>query len=89
MILQSMKNEVFNSRHCVSQLSWPPVHFQNKGPRWPTPTNSNQSQPIGQWKTDQVTNMSAMFYGASSFNQPIGQWKTNHFFYNFIFIIII
>ena len=35
------------------------------------------NQPIGQWKTNQVTNMSYMFLNASSFNQPIGQWKTN------------
>ena len=27
--------------------------------------------------SNQVTDMCAMFAGASSFNQPIGQWKTN------------
>jgi hypothetical protein len=32
---------------------------------------------IGGFDTSQVTNMSGMFNGASSFNQPIGQWKTN------------
>ena len=32
---------------------------------------------IGGFDTSQVTDMSCMFYDASSFNQPIGQWKTN------------
>ena len=32
---------------------------------------------IGGFDTSQVTDMSGMFSGASSFNQPIGQWKTN------------
>ena len=32
---------------------------------------------IGGFDTSQVTKMSGMFNGASSFNQPIGQWKTN------------
>ena len=32
---------------------------------------------IGGFDTSQVTDMSGMFAGASSFNQPIGQWKTN------------
>ena len=28
------------------------------------------NQPIGGWDTSSVSNMSAMFFGASSFNQP-------------------
>ena len=32
---------------------------------------SNFNAPIDQWNTSEVTNMSCMFDGASSFNQPI------------------
>ena len=35
------------------------------------------NQPIGDWNTSAVTNMSAMFYRAQSFNQPIGDWNTS------------
>jgi surface protein len=38
---------------------------------------SSFNQPIGQWETNQVTDMSCMLYFALSFNQPIGQWETN------------
>ena len=30
------------------------------------------NQPIGDWDTSEVTDMSHMFYGATAFNQPIG-----------------
>jgi surface protein len=45
------------------------------------------NQPIGQWETNQVTDMSVMFENAESFNKPIGQWETSqvtdmrHMFY--------
>jgi surface protein len=35
------------------------------------------NQPIGDWDTSAVTNMSTMFHCASSFNQPIGNWNTS------------
>ena len=31
----------------------------------------NFNEPIDQWNTSEVTDMSGMFYHASSFNQPI------------------
>ena len=34
------------------------------------------NQPIGGWQTGKVTNVYAMFYGASAFDQPIGGWQT-------------
>ncbi|MBK9016245.1 MAG: DUF285 domain-containing protein [Saprospiraceae bacterium] len=34
------------------------------------------NQPIGDWNTANVTNMSEMFFFAASFNQPIGDWNT-------------
>ena len=36
------------------------------------------NQPIGEWNTSKVTDMSHMFGGASSFNQPIGDWDTSN-----------
>ncbi|MCS6823926.1 MAG: BspA family leucine-rich repeat surface protein [Cytophagaceae bacterium] len=33
---------------------------------------------IGNWNTQNVTNMSHMFYRAYSFNQPIGNWNTQN-----------
>ena len=36
------------------------------------------NQPIGNWNTQNVTNMYLMFSGASSFNQPIGNWNTQN-----------
>jgi surface protein len=36
------------------------------------------NQPIGNWDTSNVTNMSFMFENASSFNQPIGNWDTSN-----------
>jgi surface protein len=38
---------------------------------------SSFNQPIGQWETSQVTDMSGMFQDARSFNQSIGQWDTS------------
>jgi surface protein len=35
---------------------------------------------IGSWNTSNVTNMSSMFFGATSFNQPIGSWNTGNVF---------
>ena len=35
------------------------------------------NQPIGDWNTSSVTDMSHMFQNASSFNQPIGAWNTS------------
>jgi surface protein len=34
------------------------------------------NQPIGEWATGSVTDMSGMFESASAFNQPIGDWAT-------------
>ena len=36
----------------------------------------NGPSNIGSWNTANVTNMTAMFTGASAFNQPIGSWNT-------------
>jgi surface protein len=35
------------------------------------------NQPIGNWITSKVTNMSFMFQGASAFNQNISTWNVN------------
>ena len=35
------------------------------------------NQPIGDWDTSQVTDMSIMFGDATAFNQPIGDWDTS------------
>ena len=43
------------------------------------------NQDIGNWKTDQVTDVSFMFAGAAAFNRPItfnqktGVWETSKF----------
>jgi surface protein len=37
---------------------------------------SNFNQPIGNWNTGAVTNMTGIFNGTASFNQPIGNWNT-------------
>jgi surface protein len=36
------------------------------------------NQDIGNWNTSNVTNMQAMFYGASVFNQDIGNWDVSN-----------
>ena len=36
---------------------------------------SSFNQPLNDWRVDNVTNMSYMFFGASAFNQPLGDWK--------------
>ena len=33
-------------------------------------------QPLDNWNTASVTNMSYVFYGAASFNQPLANWNT-------------
>ena len=38
---------------------------------------SNFNEPIGDWDTSSVTDMSFMFWEASSFNQAIGTWDTS------------
>ena len=35
------------------------------------------NQPIGEWNTSSVLNMSQMFSNNSNFNQPIGDWDTS------------
>ena len=35
-------------------------------------------QPIGDWDTSKVTDMSCMFEGAKLFNQPIGNWDISN-----------
>ncbi len=35
------------------------------------------NQPIGDWNTSSVTDMSSMFSSAQVFNQPIGDWDTS------------
>jgi surface protein len=35
------------------------------------------NQPIGEWDTSKVTDMSLMFYKAQAFNQDIGEWDTS------------
>jgi surface protein len=36
------------------------------------------NQPIGNWNTSNVNNMSFMFENAYNFNQPIGNWNTSN-----------
>ncbi len=36
------------------------------------------NQPVSNWDTSHVTNMSNMFDGASVFNQPLNNWDTSH-----------
>ncbi len=36
------------------------------------------NQPIGNWNTTNVTDMSGMFYDAPAFNQNIGSWNTSN-----------
>jgi surface protein len=40
-------------------------------------TNIGSSGNMNGWDTSKVTNMSEMFYGASSFNMPIGNWDVS------------
>ncbi|MDG1794530.1 MAG: BspA family leucine-rich repeat surface protein, partial [Flavobacteriaceae bacterium] len=37
-----------------------------------------QLRPIGSWDVSNVTDMSYMFGGATSFNQPIGNWDVSN-----------
>ena len=39
--------------------------------------NSSFNENINSWDTSNVTNMNAMFSGASNFNYPIGSWDTS------------
>jgi surface protein len=39
--------------------------------------NSSFNENINSWDTSNVTNMNAMFSGASAFNSPIGSWDTS------------
>ncbi len=49
---------------------------------------SKFNQPIGNWNTTAVIDMSYMFAGAEAFNQAIGNWNTakvttmSHMFYS-------
>jgi len=36
------------------------------------------NQPLNNWNVSKVTNMSEMFYGASSFNQPLNNWNVSN-----------
>jgi surface protein len=38
----------------------------------------NSPANIGSWNTQNVQNMSYLFYGAHAFNQPIGNWNTQN-----------
>jgi surface protein len=40
--------------------------------------NNNGSSSISGWSTSNVTDMSRMFQGASSFNQPINSWDVSN-----------
>ena len=40
-------------------------------------TTENFNQPLGGWNVSNVTNMGAMFLGATSFDQPMGNWNTH------------
>ena len=36
------------------------------------------NQPVGNWNTSVVTNMSGMFWGANTFNKNIGGWDVKN-----------
>ena len=36
------------------------------------------NQPIGNWNTSNVTDMSYMFSGATVFNQPLNNWDVSN-----------
>ena len=40
--------------------------------------NSNFNQDISHWDTSYITDMSEMFYNATSFNQPLNNWDTSN-----------
>jgi len=40
--------------------------------------NQNGPMNIGNWNTSNVTNMSGLFFNASSFNRDIGDWNTSN-----------
>jgi surface protein len=50
------------------------------------------NQPLNDWSTSNVTNMSMMFYATVAFNQPLNSWNTSNvtnmssmFFYAYAF----
>ena len=36
----------------------------------------NSTANVGEWNTEHVTDMNALFRSATAFNQPVGTWKT-------------
>lgn len=64
----------FNNGGSASIRSWDVRNLRNAYGMF---TRTAFNQPIGDWNTSTVTDMSYMFYGASSFNQPLNGWNTS------------
>ena len=77
MLDQMLLNEEDVTKVCTSRIT--DLSFMNCSPNY-EPYNFSQSfnQDISSWDVSNVTDMNAIFSGATSFNQPIGDWDTSN-----------
>lgn len=74
--LTSLQLAFHNSSQIIQVPSTLPNTITNLAGAFSSATNFNDSN-ITSWDTSNVTNMSQMFYSATSFNQDIGSWNTS------------